>query len=181
MKPKMRPGVSNARAGSLSGRKHGRAAREDDGDGEDALTVALARRAAKSGPMAAPPTSRPPIRPNHPMRGREDVSSEEEEEEEAMGRGGSSDSDGDEEPTLGHSRERSLQDQVRTVVLSQSRCIPEERGSMSPQHPGGEGRSLFVADPGKPLYTVFLPIYPSMHPSFCCPDPCGTMSAFGIS
>ena len=113
MKPKMRPGVSNARAGSLSGRKHGRAAREDDGDGEDALTVALARRAAKSGPMAAPPSSRPPVR-QHPMRGREDVSSEEEEEEEEdMGRSSSSDSDGDEESTLGHSRERSLQDQVR--------------------------------------------------------------------
>ena len=113
MKPKMCPAVSNAR---LSGRKHGRAAREDDGDGEDALTVALARRAAKYGPMAAPPSvlSRPPIRQNHPMHGREDVSSEEEEEEEEdMGRSSSSDSDGDEESTLGHSRERSLQDQVR--------------------------------------------------------------------
>ena len=116
MKPKMRSEVSNARAGRFSGRKHGRAARGDDGDGEDALTVALARRAANSRPIAAPPSSRPPIR-QHPMRSREDVSSEEEEEEEEEDMGhGSSSSDGDEEPTLGHSRERSLQDQVGTVL-----------------------------------------------------------------
>ena len=51
------------------------------------------------------------------MRSREDVSSEEEEEEEEEDMGhGSSSSDGDEEPTLGHSRERSLQDQVGNVL-----------------------------------------------------------------